>query len=74
MYSRFSLKLPKAYERTKLFQAMAHDKKKTLGETRFVLIDKIGHTIPFEGAYCRTITQSELEPTLNWMESWKLFH
>jgi 3-dehydroquinate synthase len=74
VYSRFPLKLPKAYVRTKLLSAMAHDKKKALGETRFVLIDKIGHAIPFEGAYCRTITQSELEPTLDWMESWKSPH
>jgi 3-dehydroquinate synthase len=71
MYSHFLLQLPKAYIQTKLLQAMAHDKKKALGEIRFVLIDKIGHAIPFEGAYCRTVTQSELEPTLDWMENWK---
>ncbi len=74
MYSRFPLKLPKAYARPKLLSAMAHDKKKALGEIRFVLIDKIGHAIPFEGAYCRTVTQSELEPTLDWMEIWKSPH
>jgi 3-dehydroquinate synthetase len=71
MYRRLSLKLPKAYIRAKFLSAMAHDKKKALGEIRFVLIDKIGHAIPFEGAYCRTVTQNELEPTLDWMESWK---
>jgi 3-dehydroquinate synthase len=74
MYRRFPLKLPKAYVRPKFFQAMGHDKKKALGEIRFVLIDKIGHAIPFEGAYCRTVTQSELEPTLDWMENWKSPH
>lgn len=67
-YSRFPLQLPKAYDRAELLSAMAHDKKKALGKIRFVLIDKIGHAIPFEGAYCRTITQSELDPTLDWME------
>ncbi|HSX37309.1 MAG TPA: 3-dehydroquinate synthase [Chlamydiales bacterium] len=74
VYSRFPLKLPLGYARTKFLSAMAHDKKKALGEIRFVLIDKIGHAIPFEGAYCRTVTQSELEPTLDWMENWKSFH
>ncbi|MBF8262341.1 MAG: 3-dehydroquinate synthase [Parachlamydiales bacterium] len=67
-YRHFSLKWPKTYTRTKLMQAMAHDKKKTLGETRFVLIDKIGHAIPFEGAYCRPVAPSELASTLDWME------
>lgn len=71
MYKRFALKLPKGYARAKLFQAMAHDKKKALGEIRFVLIDKIGHAMLFEGACCRAVTQSELQPTLDWMESWK---
>jgi len=74
VYSRFSLKLPKAYTRAKLLSAMAHDKKKALGETRFVLIDKIGHAMPFEGAYCRAVAQSELAPTLDWMENWKSSH
>ena len=71
MYNRFSLKLPKTYVRSQLFSAMAHDKKKAHGEIRFVLIDKIGHAVPFDGAYCRVVTQSELGPTLDWMESWK---
>lgn len=71
MFSRFPLKLHKTYNRTKLLSAMAHDKKRLLGEIRFVLIDKIGRAMPFEGAYCRVVTQSELEPTLDWMESWK---
>lgn len=68
MYSCFSLKLPKPYTRAKLLSAMGHDKKKALGEIRFVLIDRIGHAIPFEGGYCRAIPPDELEPTLNWME------
>lgn len=74
LYSGFALHLPSGYARTQLLAAMAHDKKKASGETRFVLIDKIGHAIPFEGAYCRTVTQSELRPTLDWMENWKSPH
>ncbi|HEX2582759.1 MAG TPA: 3-dehydroquinate synthase [Chlamydiales bacterium] len=71
MYQPFSLSLPKTYSRTQFLSAMAHDKKKARGENRFVLIDKIGHAIPFEGAYCRAVAISELEPTLDWMERWK---
>jgi 3-dehydroquinate synthase len=74
VYRPFPLKLPKAYDRAKLLQAMAHDKKKALGEIRFVLIDKIGHAMPFDGAYCRAVTQNELKKTLDWMERWKSSH
>lgn len=67
--SRFPLKLPKNYSRSKLLEAMKHDKKRGGGALRFVLIDRIGHAIPFDGAYCRPLSPSELEPSLNWMES-----
>jgi 3-dehydroquinate synthase len=71
LYSGFSLQLPKTYDRAKLLSAMTHDKKKATGYIRFVLIDRIGHALPFDGEYCRAVTQTELEPTLNWMENWK---
>lgn len=67
--SCFPLKLPKNYSRSKLFEAMKHDKKRGGGAPRFVLIDRIGHAIPFDGAYCRPVSPIELEPTLDWMES-----
>jgi 3-phosphoshikimate 1-carboxyvinyltransferase/3-dehydroquinate synthase len=68
--SRFGpIKLPPGYTRTKLLQALQHDKKRKAGQIRFVLIDKIGHALPFDGAYCRAVTLDELEPTLNWMEN-----
>lgn len=65
---QFPLQLPKHYSREKILQAMIHDKKRNQ-VNRFVLIDKIGHAIPFEGAYCRTVTTQELAPTLHWMEA-----
>jgi 3-dehydroquinate synthase len=68
-YSIFSLKLPSEYTKQSLFQAMSHDKKTEQGKVRFVLIDKIGHALPFDGAYCRPVTEQELEPTLHWMEA-----
>ncbi|MBS0629914.1 MAG: 3-phosphoshikimate 1-carboxyvinyltransferase [Verrucomicrobia bacterium] len=63
------LKLPQGYTRTKFLQALTHDKKKADGQIRFVLIDRIGHALPFDGAYCRPVSLSELEPTLDWMEN-----
>ncbi len=71
MYKKFALTLPKTYTRSHLLQAMAHDKKRAFGQIRFVLIDQIGHAIPFDGAYCRSVSPNELESTLDWMEQWK---
>lgn len=70
MYHGFSLKLPKSYVRSKCFQALSHDKKRSLGEMRFVLIDKIGHALPFDGAYCRNVLPDELTTALDWMENY----
>ncbi len=68
-YAFFSLKLPETYNRDKLLKAMSHDKKRQAGEIRFVLIDQIGHALPFEGTYCRTVSLDQLDSTLQWMES-----
>ncbi len=68
LYRPFSLRLPKNYSRKSLLSAMAHDKKNEKGKIRFVLIDRIGHPLPFDGAYCLPVDQTELEPTLEWME------
>lgn len=68
LYSSFSLQLPKLYTRRSFFKAVAYDKKKLSDKVRFVLIDKIGHALPFEGAYCRPVIEEELKPTLDWME------
>jgi 3-dehydroquinate synthase len=71
VYRDFPLKLPKTYLRKALLEAMALDKK---GSLRFVLIDRIGHAIPFDKEYCRTVALKQLEPTLDWMENWKSSH
>ncbi len=68
MYSFFPLQLPKSYVRETFIKAMQHDKKKMQGAVRFVLIDKIGHAMPFDGAYCRALDINELETGLDWME------
>ncbi len=67
-YSGFDLKLPKGYCRKDFLQAMSHDKKKASGKIRFVLIDRIGHAMAFDGNYCRPVALNELEPALQWME------
>jgi 3-dehydroquinate synthase len=67
-YRSFSLKLPSKYTRKDFLSAMSRDKKKANGKIRFVLIDQIGHAIPFDGAYCQEVSNEELEPSLHWME------
>ncbi len=57
----FSFKLPPQFALKPWCDAMQVDKKAKGGEPRFVLIDQIGHTVPFDGEYCRTVPIKELE-------------
>lgn len=59
------LKLPKSYDRHHLLKALQFDKK---GAFRFVLIDQIGHALPFDGQYCRTVEEKDLSAALDEME------
>jgi 3-dehydroquinate synthase len=63
-----SVHLPKTYQRKDVWNRMAVDKKKAGELIRFVLIDRIGHAMPFDGEYCRPVNEQELAPTLDWME------
>jgi 3-dehydroquinate synthetase len=69
-YKEFPLSLPENYNRKDLFTAMAHDKKTIDQKIRFVLIDRIGHAIEFDGSYCKAVEEKDLKPTLQWMETW----
>jgi 3-dehydroquinate synthetase len=69
LYVDFNLHLPKEYTRHALRHALSYDKKRASGNIRFVLIDQIGHAMSFDGAYCRIVASSEIESTLDWMES-----
>jgi 3-dehydroquinate synthase len=69
LYDSFFLQLPDGYSRQGLLQALSYDKKRSSGQMRFVLIDEIGHAMPFDGAYCRSVSLSELESSLDWMEN-----
>lgn len=55
------------FEEKSLLDAMILDKKSKGGEPRFVLIDRIGHSLPFDGEYCRTAGRNELEKMIKWM-------
>jgi 3-dehydroquinate synthase len=48
-------------------EALSRDKKAKGGIPRFVLIDRIGHCVPFGGEYCTTIKKSELDHLIEWM-------
>ncbi len=67
-YTAFPLQLPKNYNRDAFLNALSHDKKRIGVQMRCVLIDAIGHALPFNGDYCRPISAKELEITLDWME------
>src|SRR3990167_4714065 len=70
-YAQHLVQLPCSYTKEKLWEMMAYDKKKENGEVRFVLIDKIGHVVPFCGAYCRAVSLHELEETFFWLQTCK---
>lgn len=67
-YRSFSLRWP-SYARDALFTAMSHDKKNALGQIRCVCIDQIGRALPFEGAYCRPVSETELNRAFDWMDT-----
>jgi len=57
----------KKFEAKPFLAALALDKKAKGGEPRFVLIDRIGHCLPFDGAYCQPVKQTDLEKMIEWM-------
>lgn len=67
-YHQFSLKLPLGYSRGNLREKMGFDKKKKGGLLRTVLIDKIGHAVPFSGEYCFPLLEKDLVYTLDYLE------
>lgn len=53
---------PKAF-----VDAMNRDKKAKGKEARFVLIDQIGHALPFDGEYCTSVPQENIDQMIKWM-------
>jgi 3-dehydroquinate synthase len=52
----------------KFLQALTLDKKRAEDKIRIVLINQIGHAIPFEENYVTTVHTSALEKTFLWMK------
>lgn len=60
--------LPKNYDRASLLIAMNFDKKKEKENVRFVMIDRIGNPLPFNGQYCESVQDDILDSVLTKME------
>jgi 3-dehydroquinate synthase len=67
-FSDFPLRLPIQYLRESFLDAMTLDKKGAGGQVRIVLIDRIGHAMEFDGAYCRPVEKIDLQQMAEWME------
>lgn len=64
----FPLNLPYLFDKKAFLDAMQLDKKTKAGKVRSVLIDKIGHALPFEGHYCSPISSSDLNFLAKWLQ------
>lgn len=48
-------------------EALSMDKKGKEGNPRFVLMDRIGHCLPFDGEYCRPVPKKEILQMIQWI-------
>lgn len=63
----FSLKLSGKVTITAMKEAMTRDKKASHQKPRFVILDGIGKTLSYKGAYCTSIDEALLDEALGWM-------
>lgn len=63
----FPLKLSKKAINDSLITALSLDKKSVNGSPRFVLLDKIGAVVPFEGEYCSAVAVEVIREAITWM-------
>lgn len=63
------LRLPQLFSEEALLNAMTLDKKSLQGHPRFVILDNLGSSLSFKGAYCTHVSASLLKQTLEWMNS-----
>ncbi|PIS02209.1 MAG: 3-dehydroquinate synthase [Chlamydiae bacterium CG10_big_fil_rev_8_21_14_0_10_42_34] len=59
----------KQFDRKAFFNALMVDKKVKNGSPRFVLLEKIGKCVPFEGSYCKAVAMDDLEKMVEWMHA-----
>lgn len=60
------LKFPK-FSASKIMDAMMMDKKSLKGKPRFVIIDAIGSSLPFDSHYCTHVDEKQIINALQWM-------
>jgi 3-dehydroquinate synthase len=58
----------KKFETAPFLDALSIDKKGKGGAARFVLIDRIGRCVPFDGDYCRDVARKELDQLIEWIK------
>lgn len=63
----FSLKLSNKITISSMRKVMQRDKKAADQKPRFVILDGIGKTLNYKGAYCTPIDEALLEEALGWM-------
>lgn len=61
------LTLPSNLAIEAILETMTLDKKSRKGQPRYVMIDKIGSALPFEGHYCTEVDQNMIKQALQWM-------
>jgi len=64
----YAKKLPQGFTRKKFSESLGLDKKALQGKPRFVLIERIGHPLSFDGAFCSTIAEKDFQAMLDWMQ------
>lgn len=69
VFDRMNFRLPGTYTRPDFLAALALDKKRRSGRTRFVFIEEIGHPVAFEGQYCAEAPVEALDAAIAWMEA-----
>lgn len=65
----FPLCLPASYSRSSLLNTLIHDKKNKEGKIHFVLLEKIGSPVCFNGTFSTAVPKAALNRSLDWMES-----
>ena len=58
----------KEFDAKAFIDTLKMDKKTKDGEVRFVMIDRIGHAMPFDGDYCKAISDSDLDTLIDWIK------
>jgi len=64
---RFSFSFSERFPLELFKEAMSLDKKARCNQARFVMIDKIGSSLKFDGEYCASVHSDHINQALKWM-------